>query len=544
DTLASFSNWGASSVDLGAPGVWIYGPTIGSAGAMQYWSGTSFSAPMVAGVAALLAAHDPSISVAQLKTVLMTSGDADPALAGRTVSGRRLNALAALNALASLPAGAPSATSPPSISGAAKSGSALTGSDGTWTSAAGATYAVEWERCDVFGAACAAISGTAGLHTYTLTEADAGATVRFAVTATNGSGSVTAESPPTGRVLSVAPPALQGTLGLAGTPAYGAVLSVPSTGTWIPQPDQYVYAWYRCAADATGCTQIAGASASTYSLDVSDVGQRLFAQVIASTSVASPRPTGSADTALSAVVTGASARLEAMPSLSGSAVEGGVIRIGTVTVSGVPTPTVTAQWQQCDATGTACADLTGRTAGTLTLTAAMVGSRIRALVRATNPVGSDVGLTPATDVVAAAAPGLTPTPDAGIVPPVVATPTVPTLTVPPPAVKDGTVSLTTKLARRISSGQRLSVALRCAGGTGASCSAVVSVTLASSAPVAGVSSRRILGRGTVSMKAGRSTTAKVSLTATGRRNIRRGTRIRVTVTPTGRKAVSAVLTVR
>jgi subtilisin family serine protease len=543
DTLASFSNWGASSVDLGAPGVWIYGPTIGSASAMDYWSGTSFSAPMVAGVAALLAAHDPTISVAQLKSVLMTSGDADPALAGKTVSGRRLNALGALNALASLPAGAPAATSPPSISGTAKTGSALTGSDGTWANAADATFAVEWERCDVTGAACASIGGSAGQHTYTLTEADAGATVRFAVTATNGSGSVTAESPPTGRVVSTAPPVLQGALGLAGTAAYGSVLSVPSTGTWIPQPDRYAYAWFRCAADGTACAQIAGASASTYSLDVSDVGKRLFSRVAASTGAASPRPTGTADTALTGVVTGAPARLEAAPSLSAaSSVEGAVLRIGTVTVSGVPAPAVTAQWQQCDAVGAACIDLAGRTSGTLTLTSAMVGSRIRALVRATNTIGSDAAPTAATDVVAAA-PGVAPTPDAGIVAPVLAAP-IPTATVPASNATRPTVSLTGKLARRTSAGRRLSVRLGCTGRAGTSCSAVVSVTLASGAPVAGATSRRILGRGTVRIRAGRSTTANVSLTATGRRNIRRGTRIRVTVTPAGRRAVTAVLTVR
>ena len=61
-------------------------------------SGTSMAAPHVAGVAALALARRPTLTVSQLRDVLLSSGDPEPALAGKTVTGRRLNARAALNA--------------------------------------------------------------------------------------------------------------------------------------------------------------------------------------------------------------------------------------------------------------------------------------------------------------------------------------------------------------------------------------------------------------------------------------------------------------
>jgi subtilisin family serine protease len=98
DRLASFSNYGAASIDLGAPGVSIYSTRPnGSYGSM---SGTSQAAPQVAGVVALLAAARPGITVAQVRAAILGSVDPLPALAGKTASGGRLNAAAALASLA------------------------------------------------------------------------------------------------------------------------------------------------------------------------------------------------------------------------------------------------------------------------------------------------------------------------------------------------------------------------------------------------------------------------------------------------------------
>ncbi|MDP9438521.1 MAG: S8 family serine peptidase, partial [Actinomycetota bacterium] len=94
DSLAGFSNYGAASVDLSAPGVSILstlpGDTYGG------YSGTSMATPHVSGVAALLKAMNPTADDATLKDRILKSVDAKSSLSGKTVTGGRLNAAGAL----------------------------------------------------------------------------------------------------------------------------------------------------------------------------------------------------------------------------------------------------------------------------------------------------------------------------------------------------------------------------------------------------------------------------------------------------------------
>jgi subtilisin family serine protease len=92
--LASFSNYGAKSVDLAAPGDNIYSTYITST--YKYLSGTSMAAPLVAAAAAMLRAHDPDLTYKDLRSTLKASVDADSALQGKTVTGGRLDVNRAL----------------------------------------------------------------------------------------------------------------------------------------------------------------------------------------------------------------------------------------------------------------------------------------------------------------------------------------------------------------------------------------------------------------------------------------------------------------
>ncbi|ARA94066.1 hypothetical protein AWN76_013495 [Rhodothermaceae bacterium RA] len=74
--VASFSNFGAASVDLFAPGVDIYSTLPGSTYGAR--NGTSMAAPVVSGVAALLMAYFPDLTATQVKDILLRSVTAYP----------------------------------------------------------------------------------------------------------------------------------------------------------------------------------------------------------------------------------------------------------------------------------------------------------------------------------------------------------------------------------------------------------------------------------------------------------------------------------
>jgi subtilisin family serine protease len=109
DSLASMSNYGATSVDLAAPGSLIQSTFPG--GTYGILSGTSMAAPQVTGVVALLAAAKPGITVAEARTAILGSTTPAASLAGKTVTGGRLNAGAALESLGIAPV--PPAPQPP-----------------------------------------------------------------------------------------------------------------------------------------------------------------------------------------------------------------------------------------------------------------------------------------------------------------------------------------------------------------------------------------------------------------------------------------------
>jgi subtilisin family serine protease len=111
DQLASFSNFGAQSVDIAAPGVKILSTTTGGSPyndvVASYtdangnaheldWDGTSMATPIVAGAAALVWSKYPDESYQQIKSRLMKSARQTSGLRGKVVTGGVLDVSAAL----------------------------------------------------------------------------------------------------------------------------------------------------------------------------------------------------------------------------------------------------------------------------------------------------------------------------------------------------------------------------------------------------------------------------------------------------------------
>jgi len=94
DTITGFSNYGAQTVDIAAPGNGTLTASLGSN--YTFFGGTSAAGPIVAGVVALLKSFKPNASAVEIRQTIIDSADPLPSLQGRTVSGGRINAERAL----------------------------------------------------------------------------------------------------------------------------------------------------------------------------------------------------------------------------------------------------------------------------------------------------------------------------------------------------------------------------------------------------------------------------------------------------------------
>jgi hypothetical protein len=172
----------------------------------------------------------------------------------------------------------PANTKPPDVIGAAGDGQVLTASAGEWTGAPPLALQYQWWRCDADVAACGEIGG-ARSDSFVLSAADVGATVRVAVTASNGGG----PSPPAfssatsvvtpARLVNLQPPAI------AGAAEVGRSLTA-TPGQWqTSEPLDFHYEWLRCKGDGSDCALTPGRL--TRAVRQTDVGYRLQARVTA-----------------------------------------------------------------------------------------------------------------------------------------------------------------------------------------------------------------------------------------------------------------------
>lgn len=89
NTLSSFSNYGAKSVDIAAPGTNILSTDL--CGEYSYKNGTSMAAPHVAGAAALLKSYMPFLTTFEIKHIILLSSTRHPSLENKLLTGGILN---------------------------------------------------------------------------------------------------------------------------------------------------------------------------------------------------------------------------------------------------------------------------------------------------------------------------------------------------------------------------------------------------------------------------------------------------------------------
>ena len=98
--LASYSQYGATTVDIAAPGsgVWSTVPVSGGKGknatvgsGYASYNGTSMATPHVTGAAALYAARNPGATAAQIKAAILNNATPTPLVQGKVATNGRLN---------------------------------------------------------------------------------------------------------------------------------------------------------------------------------------------------------------------------------------------------------------------------------------------------------------------------------------------------------------------------------------------------------------------------------------------------------------------
>jgi subtilisin family serine protease len=205
DGLASFSNYGATSVDLGAPGAGITSTVPGNG--YESWSGTSMATPHVSGAAALLFAAHPSWSYVEVRDRIFCTARPLAALSGKTATGGMLDLGAALGSAA---CGAPSQPSPATTmhvgsvnvqvvrKGRNVQASAVVSIlDANNQPVGSATVTGEWELADSFWSTRSGTTGSSGtaMINSSSQKLSAGTVIRFCVTGVTHA-SLTYDVPP------------------------------------------------------------------------------------------------------------------------------------------------------------------------------------------------------------------------------------------------------------------------------------------------------------------------------------------------------------
>ena len=282
----------------------------------------------------------------------------------------------------------------PSLTSTAKDGVALTAAKGTWTGMATITYTYQWQLTTDGGTTWTDIPG-ATATTYTPPAGNNGNQARVLVTATNPDGSSQATSPASAVILPN-PPLDTATPTLTGTAQDGQPLGL-TAGTWSgPGPIAYSYQWQISSDGGATWTDIAGATATTYTPPAGSTGKQLRVLETATNADGS----GQAASAASAAILADLPVNTIPPTLTpGIAQDGQPLGSDDGAWIGSGAITYTYQWQLTTDGGITWTDVPGATGSTYTPPLGSAGKQTRVVVTATNPDGSSQATSPASAVI-------------------------------------------------------------------------------------------------------------------------------------------------
>ena len=301
-----------------------------------------------------------------------------------TASNSAGTALATSEATMEILGSPPFNTEAPTVSGTPTAGQLLTAASGKWTGTEPIAFEYEWLRCNASGAECVQAAAPSVLPAYLVGAADVGHALRVEVIATNVAGHGVAESAPTAVVSGVKPAdAIAPTIvGLAIT---GQTLTA-TEGIWTgTEPISYGFQWELCNAAGGACSEIAGATKSSFTIPDGDAGHTLRVVITASNVAGSTEK----ESSVTGEVTGVAPKNSELPKITGEAKEGALLSASSGKWTGTEPIAYEYEWVRCNAEGKSCAQAAAASIlATYTPVAADVGKTLIAKVIAKNIAGT------------------------------------------------------------------------------------------------------------------------------------------------------------
>ncbi len=170
---------------------------------------------------------------------------------------------------------------------------------------------------------------------------------------------------------------------ISGSSRQGQTL-IETNAVWSNDPTAFTYQWEDCNAPGPSCSPINGAIGQSYTVTNADAGDTIAVEETASNAGGPGNPVTSLPTT---VVTPLAPTTSAVPTITGTAVEGNSLTASGLAWTNTPT-SVSYQWEDCDSAGQVCQPITGATGKTYTLAARDIGDRIVVQESASNAGGT------------------------------------------------------------------------------------------------------------------------------------------------------------